>query len=894
MTLLAKALRFGHRKRGSSTLRGVGAQPNIPRASNGETRPNALDDVNGLSREAIEALPAAVYMTDAEGRLIFYNEAAAALWGCRPELGESKFCGSWKLYWPDGTPLPHDECPMALALRQRRPIHGTEAVAERPDGTRVPFIPYPTPLFDATGRLTGAINMLVDISERKRAEEALAEREAQLAAFVEHAPAAIAMFDREMRYLAVSRRFVVDYHLPPGAQLIGRSHYEVCPNLPQRWRDIHARVLAGEELSQEEDQYTRYDGLTDCVRWSMAPWRRANGNIGGALLFAEIITEQVAVRRALAESEARFRATFENAAVGVVLVGPDGTFLRVNDSFSRILGYSTQEIKTKSFRSLTHPDDLEASLSVLKKTLAGEADSYCIEKRYIRKDGGIVWANLNVGCVRKADGAVDYFISLIEDITERKEAEEKLRKSEQAIRELLGALPAAIFVTDADGRITYYNQAAVELWGRRPELGKDRWSDLARPCSADGKPARLADCPTEIALRQGKSVRGLEAILERADGTRIPVVPYPTPLRDPTGTIVGVVNMTVDISERQQAERTLAERNAQLALAGRAALVGSYVYDVNRGTTQISEGYATIHGLPEGTTETTISEWRSRVHPEDLARAEGLREQAFAERRKEDNAEYRIILSTGEVRWIERRGAISYGKDGRPERVVGVNIDVTDRKRAEQHQRALNAELDHRVKNVLATVSAIIAQTQEASNSRADFVTGLNSRINSLARTHELLSESNWRGASLAKIIRRELAPYTRGNTKASGPSVTLKAEATQAVATVLHELTTNAAKYGALSNRSGQVSVRWRQLQNGFCDRLVIEWQETGGPAVLIPSRSGYGTSIIRELIPFELGGAVELSFAPEGTRCRLEIPGEWAGRGWQKAEEDGALDSA
>jgi two-component sensor histidine kinase len=195
---------------------------------------------------------------------------------------------------------------------------------------------------------------------------------------------------------------------------------------------------------------------------------------------------------------------------------------------------------------------------------------------------------------------------------------------------------------------------------------------------------------------------------------------------------------------------------------------------------------------------------------------------------------------------------------------------------------------------VLATVSAIIAQTQEASNSRADFVTGLNRRINSLARTHELLSETNWRGASLAEIIRRELAPYTRGNTEASGPSVTLKAEATQAVATVLHELTTNAAKYGALSNRSGRVSVRWWRLQNGSHERLVIEWQETGGPLVLAPNRSGYGTSIIRELIPFELGGAVELSFAPEGTRCRLEIPGEWAGRGWQKAEEDGALDSA
>jgi PAS domain S-box-containing protein len=345
------------------------------------------------------------------------------------------------------------------------------------------------------------------------------------------------------------------------------------------------------------------------------------------------------------------------------------------------------------------------------------------------------------------------------------------------------------------------------------------------------------------------------------------------------------VRLAADIIERHKAEDALREseehlreRDAQLTLAGRAALVGSYTYDVNKGTSQVSEGYAAIHGLPEGTTETPISEWRARVHPDDLAKAEGVRDQAFAERHKEDKTEYRIVLPTGEVRWIERRGSISYGEDGRPQRGVGINIDVTERKRTEQHQRTLNAELDHRVKNVLATVSAIITQTQEASSSRAEFVTGLNSRINSLARTHELLSESSWRGASLSEIGRRETAPYTRGNIEAGGPSVTLKAGATQAVATVLHELTTNAAKYGALSNRSGGVSVQWRWLQNGSHDRLIIEWQETGGPPVLAHSQSGYGTSIIRELIPFELGGAAELSFVSEGTRCRLEIPGEWA----------------
>jgi PAS domain S-box-containing protein len=112
--------------------------------------------------QLFEDLPVAIYMTDAEGRITFYNEAAATLWGCRPELGKDEFCGSWKLYWPDGTPLPHDECPMAIALRQKAAVQGLEAVAERPDGTRVPFIPYPTPLFDSSGALVGAVNMLVE------------------------------------------------------------------------------------------------------------------------------------------------------------------------------------------------------------------------------------------------------------------------------------------------------------------------------------------------------------------------------------------------------------------------------------------------------------------------------------------------------------------------------------------------------------------------------------------------------------------------------------------------------------------------------------------------------------------------------------------------------------
>src|SRR5262249_29072305 len=333
------------------------------------------------------------------------------------------------------------------------------------------------------------------------------------------------------------------------------------------------------------------------------------------------------------------------------------------------------------------------------------------------------------------------------------------------------------------------------------------------------------------------------------------------------------INLAVTIArqlgfslERRRAEETLLERNLQLELAGKAGLVGCFAYDLGTEIMQISQGYVAIHSFPEGTTEIARSKCVAGVHPEDIGRVKECRSEAFRDARREYSVEYRIIRPSGEVRWVETRCSIVYDRDGHPHRVVGVSIDITERKRVEEQQRTLSAELDHRVKNVLATVSAIAAHTKDASSSMDDFVAALDSRIKSMAATHELLGRSRWQGVPLRDLIQREIAPYTsNSNTCIKGPDVVLSAEAAQTIALVLHELTTNAAKYGALSQGKGRVSVRWYRAPNGQGPRpLAIEWLETGGPAVAVPNTSGYGTSVITELVPYELRRPRRLPFPP------------------------------
>ena len=345
-----------------------------------------------------------------------------------------------------------------------------------------------------------------------------------------------------------------------------------------------------------------------------------------ALVLAALFAERRRNEAALENSNDRLRLALNSAALGVWSVDTrSGSF--ENDARDRRIHGHDPQTPPKTLaeaRPLIHPDDLP-SLDAAFAASGRTGGSFSAEYRLAPVPGHAQagqerWVAVEGTVVRNAGGLPVRLLGVTRDITKRKQTEERLQRSEQSFRDLLGALPVAIYTTDAAGYITYCNQGAIDLWGLQPQLGKDHWCGLSRFYHADGTPMELKDCPTEMALKGGRVVRGKEAILERPDGTRIPIIPNPTPLRDRSGAIVGVVNMTVDIGERKRAERALAERTAQLALAGKIALVGSFTYDIGSGTMQVSPGYAAIHGLPEGTIETRRTDWRNSSSIQTICR----------------------------------------------------------------------------------------------------------------------------------------------------------------------------------------------------------------------------------------------------------------------------------
>ncbi|MCC6889911.1 MAG: PAS domain S-box protein [Hyphomicrobiales bacterium] len=394
--------------------------------------------------EVLHALPAAVYTTDALGRITFYNEAAAAFWGCRPVLGSDQWCGSWRLYRPDGTPLPHNECPMALAIERKRPVLGMEAIAERPDGTHVPFMPYPTPLFDSAGALVGAVNMLVDITENKRAEETARRAEQDLRDFLERANVAIHWVDpdgtllwanrAELDMLGYAREDYVGHHV---------AEFHVDRHAAD---DILRRLGERERLTDYAARLRRKDGSIRHVLINSSVFSH-NGEFVGC--FTRDITEN----KRSAEASRLLAAIVEGSDDAIVSKDLNGIITSWNKGAERIFGYLAEEVIGKSITILIPPDRLHEEPAILDRVRRGErVDHYETIRR--RKHGALIDISLTVSPVRDETGRIVGASKIARDITERKRSEAQIamlaREAEHRAKNVLASVQATVRLSTAD------------------------------------------------------------------------------------------------------------------------------------------------------------------------------------------------------------------------------------------------------------------------------------------------------------------------------------------------------------------------------------------------------------------------------------------------------------
>ncbi len=321
-------------------------------------------------------------------------------------------------------------------------------------------------------------------------------------------------------------------------------------------------------------------------------------------------------------------------------------------------------------------------------------------------------------------------------------------------------------------------------------------------------------------------------------------------------------------AELEASTERLRQSEQRRSLALVAGKMGSWDWDRSNGDCLWDDGQCHIFGVDRQRFAVTAENVRALIHADDWKRLQTGLEQLLKDKQP-SQAEFRLRLPDGEIRWCYGTAAPTLDAAGRVVRVSGVTIDITDRKEAEERQALLAREVDHRAKNALALVQSILRLTR--AKDVAAYTTAVEGRIKALSRAHTVLSMARWQGADLRGLVEEELAPYRSADkVTATGPSALLEPAVAQSLALALHELVTNAAKYGALSSGPGRVALNW-ELKPGT---LLLQWDETGGPPTKPPSSPGFGTRIILASVEGQLGGQAAFDWRPEGLRCVLTVP--------------------
>jgi PAS domain S-box-containing protein len=750
----------------------------------------ALDgssDGDNIFRKILDALPAAIYATDAEGLVTYFNRAAAELAGREPELGRDHWCVTWRIYKPDGTPLPHDQCPMAVSLKEKRAVRGVEAVAERPDGTRVPFIPYPTPLFSSDGELIGGVNLLVDITERKVAEAELhaqsvraAEARRELAAIVESSEDAIASKDLNGTVVSWNRGAEQLFGYS-AAEMIGKPIVILMPkDRKEEESVILERIRRGERVEHFETVRRRKDGSLIDISLTVSPVRDESGRIVGASKIARDISARKRVEAVLAQRMDEQAALF-----------------RLTDGLHR---------------AKTVDDIYAVSLDAIQQALRCDRASILL----MEDPGGmhfVAWRGLSDGYRRAVEGHTPW------------------RPDENN--------PQPLCVDDI--------------------VTADLGADLKATVLGEG----IRACAFIPLIANGRLIGKFMTYYSE---------PHAFTGNDIAVAIAVARQLAFGITKKR-AEDALRANEERLRLATEAGKVGVWEWEIDANRVTWTDSLYAMHGVDRTGFEGTSEAVAALTHRDDRERvAETVRRSVRTG--QPCVMEFRVVRPDGQLVWLYTNAAVIQ-EHGRAVRLLGATIDITERKSSDAQRDLLVAELSHRVKNTLATVISIAHQSFSRGPSVDDARRSFDGRIRALAQTHGRLAEGNWSGVSFETMVNDELAPYRRddgGNVKIDGPGITLNPKHAVVLGMAFHELATNAAKYGALSTKTGAVNVAWEIVPRS--SELRIHWSESGGPCVSPPRRSGFGRLLLERALASDLQGNVALSFAETGLTCEITVP--------------------
>ena len=426
----------------------------------------------------------------------------------------------------------------------------------------------------------------------------------------------------------------------------------------------------------------------------------------------------------------------------------------------------------------------------------------------------------------------------------------------------------AIVSKSLDGIITSWNPAAERLFGYTAQ------EMIGRPIAILAAPDHESEMPAILErIRRGEKVEHFETVRRRKDGGLVDISLTVSPIRDQSGRIVGASKIARDISQHKRAEQALLESEARFRNLANTVPDIVWTAAADGTITFVNDRWFHFCGLPPGG---TTRDWPApQLHPDDRERCVEQWHQALREETRYE-IEARIQRHDGEYRWFLIRAVPVWSAGGRIATWIGSTTDIHDRRQAEEHQRRLTAELSHRVKNMLAVVQVLAERSGSRATSVEECLEAFRGRLQALSAAHNTLLAGDWKWASLASLVQTALEPYLGepDRVRLDIRDLRLEPDAAFTLALGLHELATNAAKYGALSSPTGQLSLMAHAHSGDKGEELRIVWQEKGGPAVEAPAVAGFGTTMLSQAIEYQHQGRAEMDWRREGLVCRLTLP--------------------